>query len=361
MEIKQILTEYSNSSGTKHYNNHSFISSGDLDILKTWYESNIISFKGFNGKVFFSPLTTFPRYKFTEYSRNNNQIVKRVRDLANSDIVVIDTNKFSKSFNIGSPKIFQKITDSCTDTDPKYLGLPVYITVSTISAYCEEGYNLNMYSAFEELKFLVHLYNNKNSIKLVSVSEVNTEINKQYQTINSVLARSLNLLLGSDDVANVKLGMEMITNVDIEASLLHLMILSSTNNIRIRDNDYYSSTNFKSFRNKLCELSKKVDFKYFNGESIINNIKEFLSMDNKFIQEEDVDYCYKLIEEELREQFKLEEDGFVLDKFTIKLNIDPNKIIKKHIDVVENNQYILETEEEKIVTSDIAENFIITE
>jgi hypothetical protein len=361
--IKDIIIQHTgkatswNPKPSTSYREYKFISESDLKLLKAWYNSSIMPFKGFSGKVYFSKHTTFPRYKFSEYTRTKNKLVRKVRDVSNADVLVIDTKRYTDILNIQgytTPNSYIKLIGS-SYVNPNTGGLierDVYSDVSSAGNNVEEGYKFSKgWGNLEEIEFLIECYTNQNNIKICNVQEINTEVNKGYKPINSEVAASYQMLLSSTDPANVKLGMEMMTNSDLEAGLLHIMILCGKNNKNIRYNPYYNSVNYKAFRDKLYNLSG-FHFDYLEDSETASIITKFLSMDNKFIQEEDIEYCNKLVKEDIINNYTLEDNGFIIENIDIKLNIDPSKIIQAKstdVELIEEEEQPVENKLEGVV------------
>lgn len=332
------------------------ITKKEIEDLRTWLVSSQVSLKGFKGKLYFHKDVEFPRYKFTEYSRNNNKIVRRVRDIKNADVVVMDTNYFI-------PQLDQILKDA--DYYSKELlgkgvtnsnNLPVYTDVTdqnksmAIKRCCYGAYDNRRLV----LETLVELYNTKQNLKSVSVYELNDVITKTGCSIDSEMSENLKNLLNSNDPASIKLAMEIMTNSDFEASLFHIVLLCSLFAQKMINNSYWNSTAFKSFRNNMERLSLNIE--YLRGNTTIDAIEKFFSLDNKFIFEEDIDFVKKLIKEEVDGQYSLDSTGFEITGYEINLKLDPNKIIKREKE--EEKQPIEESKEEENETPN--ESFTLT-
>ena len=300
----------------------------EKDTIVKWLESNQTPFNGFAGKVFFMKDVTFPRYKFTDYGRNNNNIVQTTRTTAYADAVVINVKEWISILNNRFTKRVLQHIGVTVDEKNEYIQFPngtdltsapnlnTYITAATYGNFTTV------------LETIVQAYNEFAGTKIINVFELNSVINNQNGPLTSDVTQQLTQLLKSNDSETVKLGMEMITNYDLEASLLHLMLISNECSNNMRYNNYWSSTNFKSFRDKFRQITHDYFENYMNhGTSRI--VSEFLTNPKSLLLEEDFNYVNTLVTEEIKSTFKMEEDGYILTDFNFKLNINENQIIRK--------------------------------
>lgn len=349
MEIEKIKVETISYNNSKNIRDYNVISITDLELLNTWIDNSLIKFKGFQGKLLFLKDTTFPRYKFSDYSVNNNKVVRRVREAKSANALVLDLNYFKDLISKGLRNIsyFQGIR---VDSE----GNNIHINISDYDEnkpipFIKKCYHINSYNIkiITNLGYLLHIYNNFNSLKIINVFDLSEEVNKGNDIIDVEFAKSINQLLGADD-ASVKLGMEMLTNCNFEASLLHIMILIANNNRKIRNNDYYSSVNFKNFRNKLYNYTN-IHFDYLKTNTN-DTVQEFLKIEGKSLLETDVDYIKDCIREELEQSITFIHNGYTISNFDITLNIDPSKIIANKV-----INTVVEQEESEVVKEVIEE------
>lgn len=321
MKLKDIVIESNSGSSYKYYNSYRFLSSVDIQTLKDWVTNSLIPFSTFKGSVLFLKDTTFPRYKFTEYSRSNNQIVKRVREVKNADAVIVNVNAYKQFLEDIRPSIIQKISEEHGDTKK-----PLYLHVTANQAFCEEG--CLVYGNNNFLENIIDNYNNYNHLKILSVFDVQDHLSKQYSPIDKARADDLDKLLGSTDKESVKLGMEIMTNSDIEGSLLYIMLMCNKHWYNMRFNQYTASTNWKAFR-KTLESFGLYQHHIEGNNSIDQTIKNFLTLKNKFIMEDDIPYIKSCISEEVERTFNFSSTGFKINIQSIDLQLDEDKIIKK--------------------------------
>lgn len=315
------------------------ITETERDTIVKWLESNQTPFNGFAGKVFFMKDVTFPRYKFTDYGRNNNNIVQTTRTTAYADAVVIDVklwidllnNKFNKrtlqhiGVTVDEKNEYILFPNETDLTSAPNLG--VYINASTYG------------NSKAILETIVQAYNEFAGTKILNVFDLNSVINNENGPLTSDVAQQLTQLLKSNDSETVKLGMEMITNYDLEASLLHLMLIANESSQNMRYQNYWSSTNFKAFREKFRQATNN-EFDNFQKWGVNKIVSEFLVNPKALILEEDLNYINALIAEEIKATFKMDEDGFVLTDFTFKININENQIVRKPQIVEESTEVI---------------------
>ncbi len=333
--ISKFILQTQQSWGAKqmNYNEHNFISESDVNVLKDWIKNSLVPFSNFKGKVLFLKDTTFPRYKFTEYSRNNNQIVKRVKEGKNADAIIIDSKEYLNYLNNLNSyyRYYQKIAE----TGPNKEETQVYIEVSDDKApYTVHGRTFGIYYRKEinYLKNITTAYQNFSSLKLINVFDVQDCISKDYTPINKEYSTQIDTLLASTDPQNVKLGMEILTNCDIEASLLYIMMLSNKHYYqRMRGNMYTTSTAWKSFVNTLSSFGVHMN-SFTSGNSPETILQQFLMLKNKMIFEEDVQYVKEEVKDYINKLYNFDTTGFTLENFNVSLKIDQDKIIKKDIE-----------------------------
>lgn len=315
------------------------ITEAEKDTIVKWLESNQTPFNGFAGKVFFMKDVTFPRYKFTDYGRNNNNIVQTTRTTAYADAVVIDVKLWvdllKNKFHNRTLQHIGVTVDEKNEYIAFHTGTPLttapnlgnYITASTYG------------NSKTILETIVQAYNEFAGTKILNVFDLNSVINNENGPLTSEVAQQLTQLLKSNDTETVKLGMEMITNYDLEASLLHLMIIASECGNNMRYQNYWSSTNFKAFREKFRQATNNY-FENFGSNSISSIVSDFLTNPSSLILEEDFNYVNSLVTEEIKSTFELNRNGYMLTDFKFKLNINENQIIRKQQIVEESAEVI---------------------
>lgn len=319
---------------SKYYYKRGLIIEDDLKTLKAWLDTTVVPFKGFSGKLFFHKTTQFPRYKFTEYSRNNNKLVRRVRDIDNSDAVIIDVDTHINNVNnmLNSIKNYTIINNAHNLPQHTQTGEPCY--VKDDSGLTKGNVTRGEFSnSHINIDFLCWLYNNwtKKNFKIISVYDLNQNLGKQYEAVNASKSEQLGRLFQSKSNDDIKLAMEVMTNCDLEASYFHVALLFGKYGNAMRNISYWNSTSFKAFRSNVDNLG-------LNCESLIRMqtldiVEEYFTLENKFIFEEDIHFVKALIKEDVEKSYNFETTGFKLNNYEIELKIDPTKIIKH---VVEN-------------------------
>ncbi len=307
---------------------YSGITEAEKNTIIKWLESNQTSFNGFAGKVFFMKDVTFPRYKFTDYGRNNNNIVQTTRTTAYADAVVIDVKEWISFLNGRlHTRVLQHIGVTVDEKNE-------YIQFSN-ETDLNSAPNLNRYvyvhcygNTKTILETIVQAYNEFAGTKIINVFDLNSVINNQNGPLTADIVQQLTPLLKSNDQETVKLGMEMITNYDLEASLLHLLLIANDCANNMRFNNYWSSTNFKSFRDKFRQITHNY-FENFQNHGVNAIVSEFLTNPKALILEDDFNYINALVSEEIKSTFTMGKDGYVLTDFKFKLNINEDQIIRK--------------------------------
>lgn len=327
--LKLLWEEYLDYHGQKQYVKRGATAKNDLETLKTWLSTTVVPFKGFAGKIYFAKTTEFPRYKFADYSRNNNQIVRRVRDIDNSDAVVIDTTEYIDVIKTGLRNLNNW---SLVELDYNGTGQSSYVN-STLALgqdyyrpYSEHNQD------YKQLEFLTWLYSNflKKNFKIINVQDLSQNLGKQYEAINVTKAEQLARLFDSKSMDDVKLAMEVMTNCDLEASYFHSALLfGKYGRNEMRVNNYWNSTSFRTFRNAFDGLGLNCESLW--GQTPLRVTESYLKLPNKFIFEEDIEYVKKLVTEFVEENYKFETVGFKLNNYDIELNVDPSKVIKSTV------------------------------
>ena len=325
IEIRNIIIQSTgnrwNNNNQIRKDNYKAISKDDIILLSNWLSNAKIQFKGFKGKVYFLKGTEFPRYKFTEYSRNNNEIVKKVINPKNSKAIVLNFNNYDTTLK----SMLDNITYLLLIAPNEYTNSQVESVVNI-----EQLFKFNKYNnkEFNFITYLIDIYNNFQHLSVIDAFDLNDVINEGNSIIDTEYAKSISSLLGSKDNESIKLGMEMLTNVDFDASLLHIMLLINKHYSNMRYHAYNNSVNFSNFKNKYFNSTKiKIEYSYNNEVNKI--IKSFLRLENKFIFEEDISYIKDVLMEEFNQNNNFENQGYEIINYDIKLNIDPLKIIKR--------------------------------
>jgi len=334
--LNKFILQSQNYNKVQIYNNYDGILEKDITSLKDWITNSLIPFSNFKGRVLFLKDTTFPRYKFTEYSRNNNQIVRRVKEGKNADAIILDSREYLRFLE--NQKSYYRYYQKIAEEGPNKEALPVYIEVPD-----DKGpftVKMRAYGQWYQrdvnyLRNIVDAYQNFSSLKLINVFDVQDTVSKDYTPINKEYSTQIDTLLGSSDPQNTKLGMEILTNCDIEASLLYIMMLCNKYyNNRIRGNQYTTSTAWKSFINTLNSFGVHVS-NFQQGSTPEQVLQQFLLLKNKMIFEEDVQYVKGEVKDYINRLYNFDTTGFALEDFNVTLKIDPNKIIKKDIEELE--------------------------
>lgn len=331
---EQYLDYYKNTEFAKR----GLISKEDLNVLKTWLTTSVVPFNGFVGKIYFTKMTTFPRYKFAEYSRNNNQIVRRVRDIDNSNAIVIDTKELIEVINSSLRYMtnWKFVQDNYNST-----GQPVFTKDKLGDLYYQPHSEHNR--DYTQLEFLTYLYTNylKKNFKIITVQDLSQSLGKQYEAINVIRAEQLSRLFESKGVDDVKLAMEVMTNCDLEASYFHCALMfGKYGHSAMKYNGYWNSTSFKTFRESFDKLGLRIDNLF--GMTPISVTTKYLKLENKYLFEEDVEYIKKLIKEDVEKHHNFEFTGYKLNNYEIEIKIDPSKIISNIVntDVVDASESV---------------------
>lgn len=324
---KKIVVTSNNRYYGNQQNEYYVVKESDLEIIEQWLDKNQTDFAAFSGKVMFMKDANFPRYKFTEYGKNNNNIVQITRTSAYADAIVIDCKEWKnilKSY-VSRSRIFQQIGVT-VDEKEEYIEFPKETDLNSAPNLVKYGV-VNHYrdTIINSVQTIIEAYNEFAGTKIINVLDLSSVINKSAGPLNAEITAQLLPLLKSSDSDTVKLGMEMLTNYDIESSLLHLLVIQASKGIKLDYNNYWSSVNFKAFRDKFKQLTGYT-FDY-NSNTVYDAVTNFLEKDN-LILEEDVIFIENVIKEELMSSYSLEGHGFCIETLQIKLKIKPEQIIK---------------------------------
>jgi len=309
-----------------------FLSKTDLLTLKGWLTSSVIPFKGFQGKVLFQKELKFPRYKFTQYSREVNTLVRRVKSISNADAIVMDVEYYMS--------LLEKCEKNMESYNASFKEDPKGVNVGFLESHFLRFLN--------SIQILEQLYKDIKNLKIISAFDLNAILGQEYSTIDKIKLEQLSKLFNSGTPENVKLAMEIMTNCDFEPSLFYICLLFNKYGELIRRNQYWYSTSFSAFRNALDKT--ELAYENFHRFETMQVVEKFLLLPNKFILESDVDYIKHLVQEEIKNKYNMEDTGFELTISDIKLNLDPSKIIKV-VNSETNDEDSEITEEESVETS----------
>ncbi len=332
--VKECLIEYNYGYGSsKSASKYSYISSDDLKTLGEWLKNSVIPFKGFSGKLFFPKSTEFPRYKFREYSLATNGTVSRVINTKNADACVVDLENLKEV--VKSRNLTNKTFNLVTNKEAKQQELPYFVETKALGSRISKekqsisyfwGVNVPLHKLCEDYRS--YLESGK-VLPFIDVAELTKALGKQYEAIDAERAEQLLALLKSQDRDSIKTGMEVLTNCDIEASLMHIMLIFSQAGSNMRSHAYWNGVSFKTFREALS--TKKINYEYLSGSCPVDVVQEYLKIKGSFVQEEDIPYIKGLIRTDIEESYNFEESGFKLTGYEIELDIASNKIIKKEV------------------------------
>ena len=271
---------------------------------------------------------TFPRYKFTDYGKNNNNIVQTTRTAAYADAVVIDVKEWISALKTKFYIHTLQHIGVTVDEKNEYIKFVDDVDLQSapnlneyVVAHSHYGKNKNI------LETIVQAYNEFAGTKILNVFDLNSVINGQNGPMTSDVAEQLTQLLKSSDKETVKLGMEMMTNYDLESSLLHIMLMASQAGNNFRYHDYWSSVNFKAFREKFRQIAGTY-VENLAGDDPNSVLQRFLTNDKSFVLEEDLPYIKSVISEQIKGTFSLSYNGFILNSFDFDLNIREDQIIR---------------------------------
>ena len=292
---------------------------------------NKVSPKSFNGKVVFLQGTTFPRFKLTDYAKKGGKI-KRTKTIDKADCLVIDVNKVKGHINnlntfgvvkSGEEEFF--LTWYSGDASQySFNG----ISLTEVKGFCSNYVPAYQKTAIDIIEYLFKVKEEYPNIKIMSVSDLTTEITSNYEVINQDWAEKLEGLLASSDPSAVKLGMTYLTNADISDSLLYsMLLLNKYGYSNMRNNTYYNSVNFKNYLESLHAYGVNSWQLVNNGHNPMEVIKAFLKLPNKKILKSSLDYIHQKVEEYVKGTFTTKNCGFELSNIEIKLNINPEDII----------------------------------
>lgn len=252
-----------------------------------------------NDKVFFTPWSEVPRYKFNEYAKDKPKL-SRVITLKNATTLVLEPSRVEGSL-LGSsweydffklPKtVFQhheeilsgRTYDSLPDTlYVRSHHFPAVQALVPFSSQLAIPIKMWEYGTFTDVGALEERISLVNELmvttkKLISDNTVLLEI-CQGVVISPDVYEQLSHMLSGNDQENIGLAMDLMANADYKKSELRLAFLLNRFNYKIRGHRNFALVNFKSlinyftkyqwamdelhFANKVVELSKSDEEDY---------------------------------------------------------------------------------------------------
>lgn len=318
------------SSNTYAWSNYHLFTDIDKKILISWIDNKRVSLSNYQGKLYFPRITTFPRYKFTEYVRENNNLVRKVRDLKNADAIVLDIDEAKKIINdIPTDKDVYNIhqthdyRDSYTSSEDlaklqsKYTPVKGYFI-------CESSRDFNYIAAIMEL------YNQGANLDILNVYDISNDIKKSSFVIDIPMSENVNSMLAAHDPGSVKLGMDLLCNCELDMSLLQIMLAISKNYNNIRNNTHYHTVNYKSFIKEL--YNKGINHDILGNYDTPGIIQLYLQLNpsKRVITEDEADFIKYTIKDYIGNKFSFTANGFKISSLEIDVNIDESKVIKKN-------------------------------
>jgi len=216
-------------------------------------------------KVYFANNIEYPRFKFRDWGINRDISISRSLD--NCTAVIIDTENLHSVLNS-----MKKVTICKEKVD-------MYITVNYISQlvngivyseldYSHKGFTENPLSLsltrisgykrdidiIEQACAINNLIQSGKSIKIISYSEFIEQVSEQ-MCIDIDSFYYIHDMLNSDDYSNRNIGIEMMTNFNINKSpfLLDLLYLMNWTYIE-RYSDMWNKVTFKPLRNRFTKI-----------------------------------------------------------------------------------------------------------
>jgi len=225
-----------------------YVSKSTMQKYQKIYEENKNNKLQNNSTVYFSSLSSLPRYKYNNYITENKLNIKKVRnkDKINSLIIsnslineyYIKTNNISKYYIVPpsmlklSKQTIQKITAFLVEEElieeVKPVSPSLYANLITCDSF--EGYLIRevwgQTSAINNLTIFKELINNHDSASynIVFDESINNDINKDL-VLDDDTFQTLYNMLDSTNKENWSLAQEMIANCDIESSAPYILFL----------------------------------------------------------------------------------------------------------------------------------------
>lgn len=208
------------------------------------YLSQSVPFQGTSGKYAISSLIMYPRYKirasFEQYNKVNPGNLRSIAKNESYATYVVFPAK--QVLDILQAKDGRDRINTTLEGQPavQFRWLPT--------------------PDLARLKAAIDHYNSAHAAKpLVDFEDFTANLDSLKERLSIGKTEFILNLLKSDDAGTIKLGMEMLANYDTERSIVALYyVLACLPSYNIRNNSYYTSTAFKSFRSRFqdcCGIS----------------------------------------------------------------------------------------------------------
>lgn len=312
----------------------------DYETLVQYY-SQIVPMQGTSGKYCINHGLVYPRYKIRasfEIYNQANPVNKRAlaKNEGYADYVVVPAKDILEVLSKGT------LGKNTAQQDCYKF---VYIPNSRLNT----------------LKIAISHYNSINYNRpIIDFKDFTQNLEDLKERLTIDKASYLVDLLNGDE-ASVKLAMESLTNYDTKRSLIAILYILSKGK-KIRLNDYFNSTAFKSFRNKMMEITKvtveywlNMDFNriYKNLADEVDLKKVTLTMSEySFIRAEMHQYCMDIATNS-GVTLNLKEEDVILG-FSPE-NIIPDEVVQAE-DEVRQKALLEDSSDTYLLVDDTADN-----
>lgn len=234
-------------------------------------------------KVFFLPGIDFPRFKLSEYGKNNN--IRRTINISSASIIVIYGDLVEKFFekyftwnlfenkNIISKNGLGNLYKRDDKENRSYYNLS-----RNIDKYLQFSSNTD----FEFLKLILYMQANPSKYKIITSDDLLNIVNTQSLILDKALFDNLDSMLASTDANSHNLALETICNTNYEKSIVKvLLLLTKHYNNAIAYSNYKNTVNFRT----LERFISSIGFNFYGNTydtqiiEIINKFK-YTTLDN---------------------------------------------------------------------------------
>lgn len=296
---------------------------------------------------FIHPKCSIPRFKLKQYSdKNGSRITRNIKNataifipksfkdscakmtrssyLFKKEEVISELKLYNKCNNISSViNIIDKIEN---DPEIKLICFS-YQIFSKIKNLVNESIinesNMDYYYYFDEEDFDKQsvIFSNSN---IYYESDLIKLINDNGVKMDNSMYEQLSKMFESDDKDDLKVAIEIISNLDYSSSAVHILLLIKNYGGKIWDSGFRNHVNFMALR-KFFNLNERYTFIRVNLDDIVNKLKAL-----NLLTEENLAILLPLAENEIKEScrfdyFKVKEIEFKND--TSENNEDDEEII----------------------------------
>lgn len=296
------MIEITSEPGYKNYS----IPVEDYNKLVEYY-SQTVPFEGTSGKYSISSHIVYPRYKirasFAKYNQSSPNIRSIAKNESYADYRILPVKEINKVLETNAGVSFRN--NSLKDPNKMYFR---YMGTSE--------YNL--------LKYAITIYNTQVNKPIIDFQDFASKLDCLKERLTIPKCQFLIDLLNADD-ASQRLAMETLTNYDTKRSLPAIFYVLAHSR-SLKSNDYWHSTAFKSFRDRLY-TSSEYSVEGLTGSSIVRSYDKLVEIKNVTLTRSEYNIFRGAMCEHLKELVKDNDVEMEIVPEMLTLKFKPENII----------------------------------